>query len=155
MSDHATWHQWLLHVRSCYMTSVAAGCWITLRDISGCCMADHATWYQWLLHGGSHYVKYKPYPPPTWCTVAKVTPFVIWAISICNMKCIQTMLPQNFVNSGMEELNDLYSSSSIVWVISLRMMRWVGHVARGGGERCLQGFGGETWGKETTWETQA
>jgi hypothetical protein len=22
-------------------------------------------------------------------------------------------------------------------------------------ERCVQGFGGETWGKETTWETQA
>ena len=25
----------------------------------------------------------------------------------------------------------------------------------GGGERCAQGFGGETWGKETTGETQA
>jgi hypothetical protein len=22
-------------------------------------------------------------------------------------------------------------------------------------ERCIQGFGGETWGKETTWEIQA
>ena len=22
-------------------------------------------------------------------------------------------------------------------------------------ERCIQGFGGETWGKEITWETQA
>ena len=21
-------------------------------------------------------------------------------------------------------------------------------------ERCVQGFGGETWGKETTWKTQ-
>ena len=27
--------------------------------------------------------------------------------------------------------------------------------AYGGEVRCIQGFGGETWGKETTWETQA
>ena len=27
--------------------------------------------------------------------------------------------------------------------------------AYGGEERRMQGFGGETWGKETTWETQA
>jgi len=27
--------------------------------------------------------------------------------------------------------------------------------AYGGKERSIQGFGGETWGKETTWETQA
>jgi len=27
-----------------------------------------------------------------------------------------------------EELNDLYSSPNIVWVIKLRRMRWVGHV---------------------------
>jgi hypothetical protein len=25
----------------------------------------------------------------------------------------------------------------------------------GGEERCIQGFSGETWGKETTWKTQA
>jgi hypothetical protein len=24
----------------------------------------------------------------------------------------------------------------------------------GGEDRCIQGFGGDTWGKETTWETQ-
>jgi hypothetical protein len=24
-----------------------------------------------------------------------------------------------------------------------------------GEERCIQGFGGETWGKDTTWKTQA
>jgi len=29
-----------------------------------------------------------------------------------------------------EELNDLYSSPSILWVIKWRRMRWVGHVAR-------------------------
>jgi hypothetical protein len=29
-----------------------------------------------------------------------------------------------------EELHDLYSSPTIVWVIKSRRMRWVGHVAR-------------------------
>jgi hypothetical protein len=42
-----------------------------------------------------------------------------------------------------EELNDLYLSPDIVWVIKLRRMR------------CIQGFGWETRGKETTWETQS
>ena len=27
--------------------------------------------------------------------------------------------------------------------------------AYGGEERRIEGFGGETWGKDTTWETQA
>ena len=31
-----------------------------------------------------------------------------------------------------EELNDLYSSPNIVWVIKLRRMRWAGHVAHMG-----------------------
>jgi hypothetical protein len=31
-----------------------------------------------------------------------------------------------------EELNDLYSSPNIVWVIKSRRMRWAGHVARMG-----------------------
>jgi hypothetical protein len=34
-------------------------------------------------------------------------------------------------------------------------MRWEGHVAYIGGEdRCIQGFGGETIEKQTTWKTQ-
>jgi hypothetical protein len=37
-----------------------------------------------------------------------------------------------------EELNDLYCSPTIVRVIKSRRMRY------GGGERCVQGFGGET-----------
>jgi len=42
-----------------------------------------------------------------------------------------------------EELNDLYSSPNIVWVIKLRRMRWAGHVARMGEERgCI----GSWWG---------
>ena len=34
-----------------------------------------------------------------------------------------------------EELNDLYCSPNIVWVIKSRRMRWAGHVARMGEER--------------------
>jgi hypothetical protein len=29
------------------------------------------------------------------------------------------------------------------------------HGTHGGEERCIQGFSGETWGKETTWKVQA
>ena len=36
-----------------------------------------------------------------------------------------------------EELNDLYSTPSIVRVIKLRRMRWAGHVAHMGEERGL------------------
>jgi hypothetical protein len=42
-----------------------------------------------------------------------------------------------------EELNDLYSSPNILWVIKSRRMRWVGHVARMGEVRgCI----GSWWG---------
>ena len=34
-----------------------------------------------------------------------------------------------------EELNDLYASPSIVWVIKSRRIRWAGHVARMGKRR--------------------
>jgi hypothetical protein len=34
-----------------------------------------------------------------------------------------------------EELNDLYSSPNIVWVIKSKRMRWAGHVARMGDRR--------------------
>ena len=47
---------------------------------------------------------------------------------------------------------NLYSPLNIIWVMKLRK-RWVGHVA--GKARCIQGFGGETSGKETTWKIQA
>jgi len=44
-----------------------------------------------------------------------------------------------------EELNNLYTSPNIVRVIKSRRMR-LGRAcsAYGGGERCVQGFGGET-----------
>jgi len=45
-----------------------------------------------------------------------------------------------------EELNDLYSSPSIVWVTKLRRMRWARHVAHMGEIRVL-GFGVEPEGK--------
>jgi hypothetical protein len=42
------------------------------------------------------------------------------------------------------ELYDLCSLINIVRVIQPAIMRWTGHVARGGGqEQCRQGFGGE------------
>ena len=54
-----------------------------------------------------------------------------------------------------EELRYLYSLLKIVRVVKSRRMRWAGHVARmGGGERCAQGSGGETRGKEISGETQ-
>jgi hypothetical protein len=36
-----------------------------------------------------------------------------------------------------KELHGLYSSSNIIRVITARRMRWAGHVARMGGERCI------------------
>jgi hypothetical protein len=36
-----------------------------------------------------------------------------------------------------EELNDLYYLPSIVWVVKSRRMRWAGHVARMGEDRCV------------------
>jgi hypothetical protein len=44
-----------------------------------------------------------------------------------------------------EELNDLYSSTNIIWVIKSRRMRWAGHVARmGAGRGAYRIFDGET-----------
>jgi hypothetical protein len=43
-----------------------------------------------------------------------------------------------------EELNDQHYSPNIVRVIKSRRMRWAGLVARGGGDRRVQGFGGKT-----------
>jgi hypothetical protein len=36
-----------------------------------------------------------------------------------------------------EELNDLYSSPTIVWMIKSRRMRWAGHVLRMGVGKCV------------------
>jgi len=53
-----------------------------------------------------------------------------------------------------EELNYLYSSPYILWVIKSRRMRWAGLVVRIGEERgCMGSWWGVTGGKETTGET--
>jgi hypothetical protein len=52
-----------------------------------------------------------------------------------------------------EELNDLYCSPNIVWMIKPRRMRWAGHVARMGEERgCMRSWWGnrrerDHWGE--------
>jgi hypothetical protein len=45
-----------------------------------------------------------------------------------------------------EELNDLYSSPSVVRVMKSRRLKWAEHVARMGESKgvCIQSFGGET-----------
>jgi len=47
------------------------------------------------------------------------------------------------------DLSDLYLSPNIR-VIKSRRMKWVGRVALQGRGGCIRGFGGNTWGKETT-----
>jgi hypothetical protein len=47
-----------------------------------------------------------------------------------------------------EELNDLYSSPNIIWVIKSRRMRWAGHVARRGEKKGIyRGLVGKPEGK--------
>jgi hypothetical protein len=53
------------------------------------------------------------------------------------------------------ELHNLYSSPDIIRQVKSRRMRWAGHVARMGGEKSVQGFGGKARGKETTGKTKA
>jgi hypothetical protein len=43
-----------------------------------------------------------------------------------------------------EEFHDLYASPNIITVIKLRIVRWVGHVARVRCEKCIHCFGPET-----------
>jgi hypothetical protein len=38
----------------------------------------------------------------------------------------------------------LYASPNIIRVTKLKKLKWTGHVARMGGDRCVQGLGGET-----------
>jgi hypothetical protein len=53
-----------------------------------------------------------------------------------------------------EELRDLYSSSSIIRTIKLRMMRWAGNVARIGEKKNAYVIVGKARGKETTRKTK-
>ena len=51
-----------------------------------------------------------------------------------------------------EELYDLYCSPNIIRMIKSGRTGWVRNVARVG-ERCIQSFRGDTWGKGNTWKT--
>jgi hypothetical protein len=53
-----------------------------------------------------------------------------------------------------EELHDMYSSPNIVRLIISRRMRWAGHVAGGGEERCIQGLVGKPEGKRPLGRTR-
>ena len=54
-----------------------------------------------------------------------------------------------------EELNDLYTSPSIVQMTKSRRMRWAGHVARIENSRGVYRLlVGKTEGKKITWETR-
>jgi len=48
---------------------------------------------------------------------------------------VKVKIPRERWRLHNEELNDLYSSPNIVWVIKSRRMKWAGHVARMGEER--------------------
>jgi hypothetical protein len=52
-----------------------------------------------------------------------------------------------------DELHSLYSSPNIDRVIKSRRMRWVGHAARMGWEKCLQGFGWRARREKTSGKT--
>ena len=52
-----------------------------------------------------------------------------------------------------EELRDMYFSSDILLIFS-RRMKWEGHVACMRQKKCIEGFGGETRGKKTTWRRE-
>jgi hypothetical protein len=53
-----------------------------------------------------------------------------------------------------EELHNLYSSPSIIRMITSRRVRWAGHVARMvGEEECMYDIGGKDRRKETTRRT--
>jgi hypothetical protein len=48
------------------------------------------------------------------------------------------------------ELHNFYSSPDIIKQMKSWRMRWEGHVARMGGEKRVQGFGGKARRKKTT-----
>jgi hypothetical protein len=52
-----------------------------------------------------------------------------------------------------KELCELYSSPYIILVMELKIMRCTEHVECMGENRCIHGFGGDIWGKETIWKT--
>jgi hypothetical protein len=54
-----------------------------------------------------------------------------------------------------KEIYALYSSPNIIRLIVKKIEMSRTFSTYGGEERCILGFSGETWVKETTWKTQA
>jgi len=46
----------------------------------------------------------------------------------------------------------VYNLPNVIWVTKSRMRR-LGHIAHTGDKRGAYGFGGKTWGTDTTWKT--
>ena len=77
----------------------------------------------------------------------------IAAVSTLNLRLISLMEYWPIYQQSVK-IWYIYIYIYIVRVVKSRRMRWAGHGAYGAGERGAQGSGGETWGKETTGETQ-
>ena len=56
-------------------------------------------------------------------------------IRVFTIEPMRDEVTREWRNLHNEELNDLYSSPKIVWVIRSRRMRWAGHVSRMGERR--------------------
>jgi hypothetical protein len=82
-------------------------------------------------------------------------------IKLTQVKCSNDQI--NTLNLGFycarEKNHKQFTNTLIIYIVRViksRKLRWAGHVARMGEVvRRVNGFGGETWGKETIGETQA
>jgi hypothetical protein len=76
-------------------------------------------------------------------------------ISLIKVSCVDFVVVFNTFG-GEDDITTSFCSLLLniyYSVIKSRRLRWVGHAASMV-ERCIQDFGGQTGGKETTWETQ-
>jgi hypothetical protein len=53
------------------------------------------------------------------------------------------------------QLDNLYTSPDIIRQVKSRRMRWVGHVARIGREKVVEGFDGKARRRRATWKAKS